>query len=198
VGIASSAGDLMGTPGVAGGPGDESGSSGDALVRGLFAAHWVGLCRLAGLILGDFAAAEEVVQEAFMRTCGTPAATARLGELDRSDLYLRTSVVNLCRSRLRRRSVEARVNAITFRRSETHSADASDRLEPDEAGRVAAAVRRLPPRQRAAVVLRYYEDLPEADIARALGCSVGTIKSQLAKARASLGRRLGEETTIDG
>jgi len=188
----------MGAPEVAGHREDGSGVTGDALVRSLFAAHWVGLCRLAGLILGDFAAAEEVVQEAFMRTCGTPAGLARLGELDRADLYLRTAVVNLCRSRLRRRSVEARVNAITFRHTETQAADASGRLEPDEAVRVAAAVRRLPPRQRAAVVLRYYEDLPEADIARALGCSVGTIKSQLAKARASLGRRLGEEGTVHG
>ncbi|HVA43739.1 MAG TPA: sigma-70 family RNA polymerase sigma factor [Acidimicrobiales bacterium] len=177
---------------------DQTGPAGEGFVRGLFGAHWVGLCRLAGLILGDFAAAEEVVQEAFMKTCGTPSAAARLAQLDRSDLYLRTAVVNLCRSRLRRRSVEARVNAITFRRSEADTAGVSGRPEPDEAKRVTAAVRSLPPRQRAAVVLRYYEDLPEADIARTLGCSVGTVKSQLAKARASLARLLGEERTTDG
>ena len=58
---------------------------------------------------------------------------------------------------------------------------------------VSDAVRRLPHRQRAAVVLRYYEDLPEAEIAAALGCSVGTVKSQLAKARAALARVLGPE-----
>jgi RNA polymerase sigma factor (sigma-70 family) len=53
------------------------------------------------------------------------------------------------------------------------------------------AVRGLPPRQRETVILRYYEDLPEAEIARILSCSVGTVKSQLAKARASLSAMLG-------
>lgn len=168
---------------------------GEALVRELFRDHWVGLCRLAGLILGDHAAAEEVVQEAFMRSC----AGNRLEGMERADLYLRTAVVNLCRSRIRRRVVEARVNAVSFRRSETETVEAT-RTEPDEARRVAAAVRALPDRQRAAVVLRYYEDMAEADIALALGCSVGTVKSQLAKARRSLGRALadhGEQSRFD-
>jgi RNA polymerase sigma factor (sigma-70 family) len=53
------------------------------------------------------------------------------------------------------------------------------------------AIRGLPPRQREAVILRYYEDLPEAEIAKVLGCSVGTVKSQLAKARSSLSVALG-------
>jgi RNA polymerase sigma factor (sigma-70 family) len=53
------------------------------------------------------------------------------------------------------------------------------------------AVRGLPPRQRETVILRYYEDLPEAEIAKILSCSVGTVKSQLAKARASLSAALG-------
>ena len=55
------------------------------------------------------------------------------------------------------------------------------------------AVRALPPRQRAAVALFYYADLPESEVASTLGCSIGTVKSQLAKARATLARRLGEE-----
>jgi RNA polymerase sigma factor (sigma-70 family) len=58
---------------------------------------------------------------------------------------------------------------------------------------VREAVLRLPHRQRAAVVLRYYDDLTEADIAHILGCSLGTVKSQLAKARATLQQTLGEE-----
>lgn len=160
----------------------------DAVVRELFAAHWTGLCRLAGLILGDHAWAEEVVQEAFLRTCD---GWGRLRQPDRADLYLRATVVNLCRSRLRRRSIEWRVNSTSFRRSPEVVEPPS--TEPDEAQRVAAAVRALPPRQRSAVVLRYYEDLSEAEIAVALGCSVGTVKSQLAKARQSLGRRLADE-----
>jgi RNA polymerase sigma factor (sigma-70 family) len=59
-------------------------------------------------------------------------------------------------------------------------------------------VRRLPPRQRDAVILRYYEDLPEAEIARTLGCAVGTVKSQLAKARATLARALEESSEGPG
>ena len=55
------------------------------------------------------------------------------------------------------------------------------------------AVRALPPRQRAAVVLFYFADLPETEVAATLGCSVGTVKSQLAKARAALARGLGDE-----
>jgi DNA-directed RNA polymerase specialized sigma24 family protein len=55
-------------------------------------------------------------------------------------------------------------------------------------------VRKLPPRQRDAVVLRYYEDLPEAEIARVLGCAVGTVKSQLSKARATLAAAMEEKS----
>ena len=54
------------------------------------------------------------------------------------------------------------------------------------------AVRKLPARQRETVILRYYEDLPEAQIAKVLGCTVGTVKSQLAKARSSLADALGD------
>ena len=66
-------------------------------------------------------------------------------------------------------------------------------VEPERELVVWEAVRALPDRQRAAVVLRYYEDLPEADIADLLACTVGTVKSQLSKARAALARALDEE-----
>src|SRR5579875_773569 len=150
---------------------------GDEVVRRLFSCHWTGLCRLASLILGDHAAAEEVVQEAFMRTLD---GWSGLRRPDRPDLYLRAAVVNLCRSRLRRRAVEWRANRATAA-SSVAEAPGVDGSDPGEAARVAAAVRSLPPRQRSAVVLRYYESLPEAEIADTLGCSVGTVKSQLAK-----------------
>ena len=179
-------------------PGREAGSSGrdapaprderDEIVARLFDEHYRGLCRLAGLLLGDSAAAEEVVQEAFLRTF---SGWWRVRHPERAQWYLRTSVVNLCTSRLRRRTTEDRGNRVTWydatRGGETGGTDPSD-----DALSIAELVRRLPPRQRDAVVLRYYEDLPEVEIARILGCAVGTVKSQLSKARATLAHALGE------
>ena len=164
----------------------------DDVIRRLFDAHWPGLCRVAGLILGDQAQAEEVVQEAFARTF---ARWEQVQGYERLDSYLRSAVVNLCRSRIRRRMVERRVNASTYVRDQAteraRQVDADQAPQPDDRAQVMAAVRRLPDRQRAAVVLRYYEDMSESDIATALGCSAGTVKSQLAKARAHLARLLG-------
>ena len=112
---------------------------------------------------------------------------------ERAQWYLRTSVVNLCRSRLRRRTTEERGNRVTWSDEQsTGRPDATDLS--DEAAALVACVRQLPPRQRDAVVLRYYEDLSEAEIARILGCAVGTVKSQLAKARATLARAVEQSS----
>ena len=159
----------------------------DERIQALFEEHYTGLCRLAYLITGDAAQSEELVMDAFMRTF---AGWRRIRDLDRADLYLRRAVVNLSRTRNRRRRTELR-NAPPPQPPAT-SSTAGD---PDDARMVWGAVRALPHRQRAAVVLRYFEDLPEADIADALGCSVGTVKSQLSKARATLARKLAEEGT---
>ncbi len=153
----------------------------DELVS-VFRLHYVGLCRLAYLIVGDTSLAEDVVQEAFLRTF---AGWRRLREPARLQVYLRRAVINASRSKLRRRGVEARANAL-FHAAERPSARSSD--DSDTTLAVMDAVRRLPPRQRAAVLLRYYLDLPEAEIADTLGTRVGTVKSQLAKARRNLGR----------
>jgi RNA polymerase sigma-70 factor (sigma-E family) len=146
----------------------------DERIRALFKEHYKGLCRLAYLITGDEAQAEELVMDAFMRTF---AGWRRIRDLDRADAYLRRAVVNLSRSRLRRLQTESRPPQLR---------NAPTEPDADDARMVWDAVRALPHRQRAAVVLRYYEDLPEAEIADALGCSVGTVKSQLSKARAAL------------
>ena len=154
------------------------------LLASLFDAHYRSLCRLAYVLLGDPAHAEDVVQEAFLRMF---TGIGRLRDRGRADAYLRRSVVNLSRSRLRRRSVEGRGNAAAHRADRRESPMGGSDLDLLE------AVRALPPRQRAAVALFYYADLPESEVASTLGCSIGTVKSQLAKARATLARCLGEE-----
>jgi RNA polymerase sigma-70 factor (sigma-E family) len=162
----------------------------DQEVAALFNRHYTPLCRLAYVILGDAATAEEVVMEALLKTF---AGWRRIRDVDRVDAYLRRSVVNLCRSKIRRKMIEARVNAATHQQE--RPAPEWDPERHETARAVWQAVRTLPTRQRACVVLFYFEDLPEARIADVLECSIGTVKSQLSKARAKLERELG--TTLE-
>jgi RNA polymerase sigma-70 factor (sigma-E family) len=159
-------------------------SARDEQMVGLFAEHYGGLCRLAALLISDSAAAEEVVQEAFLRTF---AGWWRLRQPEQAQWYLRRTVVNLCRSRQRRAGVEDRSNRTTW----ATERDAHEAAPTAEGQAVLDAVAGLPRRQREAVVLRYYQDLTEAQVAQVLGCSLGTAKSQLSKARQTLGRVLG-------
>ena len=111
----------------------------------------------------------------------------RVGSMDRPDLYLRRAVVNGCSSRLRRLVVETRA-----RTSEISEIGGElDRIEANLLLR--DAIDSLPKRQRLCVLLRYFEDLPEVEMAEILGVSAGTIKSQLAKARAHLRGVLDKE-----
>jgi len=164
----------------------------DHEVSSLFRRHYTPMCRLAFVILGDRSLAEEVVMEALVKTF---SGWRRIKDLDRSEAYLRQAVVNGCRSKIRRKVLERRVAPTLEQRAEAASRSGSDD-DPDTRREVWRAVRSLPERQRACVALYYYEDLPEAEIADLLGCSVGTVKSQLFKARAKLQKRLeaGEET----
>lgn len=152
-----------------------------ALLSELFDQNFVSLRRLAFALLGDASAADEVAQDAFVRLY---ASWRRLDDLDHPPTYLRKIVLNLCRSRGRRAALQ--------RRSEPLLRDDHVTREPDVALRldVWRALEMLPQRQRACVVLRYLEDLSEADVAQLLDCSIGTVKSQLHKARAKLERAL--------
>jgi RNA polymerase sigma-70 factor (sigma-E family) len=136
-------------------------------------------------MLGDRQAAEDVVQEAF---CGLYRAWGRLPDHENVLGYLRVSVLNGCRSALRRARRMPRPLAVP----PAASAEAAV-LVGEERRAAVAALRRLPPRQRQALALRYFADLPEYEIALAMGVSRGTVKSTTARALAALGRMLRED-----
>lgn len=161
----------------------------DEAVTQLYATHYRPLVRLAALLLRDTATAEEVVQDAFVAMHGR---WRRLRDPDKALAYLRQSVVNGARSSLRHRGVVQRYlprQAMPeFGPSAEHGAmDLLDR------NTVVAALRLLPTRQREALVLRYYGDLSEADIATAMGISRGAVKSHASRGMAALRTTL--ETT---
>jgi RNA polymerase sigma-70 factor (sigma-E family) len=174
------------------GSGSSSGSgSGEAEVRQavtkLYEAHALGLIRLAVVMLGDRAAAEDVVQEAFI---GLYRHWHALTDTGKALGYVRSSVINGCRTALRRR-VRQFVGFAGDLAAE--SAEAAV-LVSEEHRQVLDAIRRLPDRQREALVLRYYLDLGEEEIARTMRISRGTVKSTTSRALAALGRILGEQS----
>lgn len=156
--------------------------SADEAVTHLFAAHYRPLVRLAVLLLADRGAAEEVVQDAYVRL---HQHWRRLREPDRALAYLRTSVVNGARSALRRRGVAQRYldRAVPPPHAPSAETGALGVLEHE---RVLAALAGLPARQREALVLRYYADLSEAEIAEVMGISRGAVKSHTARGVAAL------------
>jgi len=143
----------------------------------LYTALYGPLVRLARLTSADTVPAEEIVQDAFVQLY------RRWTSVREPAAYLRIAVVNGCRSWGRRRSLQRRQSP--QRRPELA-------LEGDALA-VREALRVLSPRQRAAIVLRYFEDLPEAEIARVLGCRPGTVKSLLSRSIAKLKGALDED-----
>lgn len=156
-------------------------------VTALYEAHALGLVRLAVLMTGDQGSAEDIVQDAFL---GLYRRWDCLTDLPHPLSYLRASVLNGCRTALRRRSrAERRLDCLSEVPSESAEARA---LLSEEQQAVARAIRDLPDRQREALVLRYYLDMPEADAAEAMRVSRGTVKSATSRALAAIGRRLKE------
>jgi RNA polymerase sigma factor (sigma-70 family) len=131
------------------------------------------MVRLARILTGSFEIAEELVQEAFVKLQLTPTVAQN------PDAYLRTIVTNLSWGYLRRLRLERALRP-------------DDRIvvPAPEVDETWAVVCRLPFRQRAVLALRYYEDLPEAEIADILGCRLGTVKSAHHRALATLRREL--------
>jgi RNA polymerase sigma-70 factor (sigma-E family) len=164
-------------------------SDADAAVAVLFRSHRLPLVRLARLLVDDLETAEDVVQDAFSalhRRWGSIAEpNAALG-------YLRTSVVNGSRSVLRRRRT---ARAYVWPDGERLSADSADAglLVGEEHRAVLSALQRLPSRQREVIVLRYWAELTEAEIAATLGISVGAVKSTASRGRDAIAAQLGGE-----
>jgi RNA polymerase sigma-70 factor (sigma-E family) len=151
----------------------------------VYVENYARLVRLAALLLGDIGAAEEVVQEAFIRVLGK---RRRLRAPDRVVAYLSQTVVNLARSGLRRRLVVAR-HLSRPERSECSPEDVA--VLAAEQTAIVGALRRLPGRQREAVVLRYYAQFSETEVAAVMAVSVGAVRGYTARGAARLRDELG-------
>ena len=159
-----------------------SGASHDGEFTEFVQASWPGLYRTAFLLLGDRGLAEDLAQTALTKTY---AAWSRIEERSATPAYARRVLVNTAASWFRRKGW----------RNELPTSDLPERIHaPDPSTRPAVidALGQLPPRQRAVVVLRFYEDLSVAETADALGCSPGTVKSQTFEAFAKLRVLLGD------
>jgi len=165
---------------------DRTGPGAEHAITALYEAHAIGLIRLAVVMLGNRQAAEDVVQDAF---CGLYRRWGQLTEPDRALFYLRASVLNGCRSELRARIRNSRRIARALPASVASAEDLA--VIADEHREVLAAIRRLPDRQREALVLRYFADLGEPEIARSMGITEGTVKSTTSRALAALASLLG-------
>jgi len=158
----------------------------DRHVTALYQAHALSLARLALLMLGDRDAAQDVVQDAFL---GLYRRWDKLASADAAPAYLRASVLNGCRTLLKRRPR----TALPAAEECLESAEAA-MMHTEEQRVMLAAIRRLPARQRETLVLRYYLDMSEDQAARAMGVSRGTVKSATSRAIAAIGRMLKEES----
>ena len=146
---------------------------------GFYRDAYPGAVRLAWLLTHDHAGAEDVVQDAFLRL------RPRFAAIENPTAYLRTAIVNGCRDRARSAGrSDARLRRIMV------LTEASSTDHPDE---LLDAVAHLPYRQRAVLVLRYWADLPEAEIAEIVGVRPATVRSITARALAHLRRELPDE-----
>ena len=169
--------------------GDEISVEDEDLVVRLFRTEGRSLVRLARLFVDDRDAAEDVVQEAFLRLA---RHAGRIDAIDRAPAYLRSIVLNLARDHNRRGLVSLRHHATSGREVDVAD-DAADQLvRTEEHRRVIDAVRLLPARQRDCVTLRYFQELSIDGIASTLGLSVNSVKTHLQRAMAALDRTLVE------
>ena len=147
------------------------------------------LHRAAYLMVGDEQLAQDLVQEALTKTY---VAWPRLRDPNNAEAYCRKAITTTAITWFRRKGWdnERPTEALPERPGHTQTDAVDDR------SMVWAALQQLPPRQRAALVLRFYEDLTEAQTAAAMGCAVGTVKSQVAAGLKKLRDRLGDQIEL--
>ncbi|MFE5815424.1 SigE family RNA polymerase sigma factor [Streptomyces sp. NPDC056479] len=142
-------------------------------------ARWSHLVRTAYLLTGDAHHAEDLTQTALAKAY---RSWRRVARADNPEAYVRRMLVSCNSDRFRKRRV---AEALTAAPPEVAGRD-EGYAGVDERGALLGALAQLPPRQRAVVVMRYWEDLSETEVADVLGCSVGTVKSQASKGLAKL------------
>jgi RNA polymerase sigma-70 factor (sigma-E family) len=169
-------------------PASQAAESDDAAVAGTtvdqltetYRVHYRSLLGLAALLLDDTASCEDVVQEAFIRV---HSARKRVRDPEKTLAYLRQTVVNLSRSALRRRIVGLKLLSKPMPDMASAEEGAYEQLERDE---LIGAMRGLQRRQREVLVLRYFADMTEAQVAEALGLSLGSVKAYGSRGIAAL------------
>lgn len=158
----------------------------DAFIVAMFDEHGIGLVRMVRLFLDDRNAAEDLVQEAFIRLS---RSAARIRDPQKAGAYLRSIVLNLARDHNRRGLVSLRHRVPT----DDRQASVEDTLDlSEDTAAVIAALRDLAPRQRDCLVLRYYDELGIDEIATTLGLSRNSVKTHLTRGLRSLEARLDE------
>jgi RNA polymerase sigma factor (sigma-70 family) len=162
----------------------------DALVIRLFDEEGPSLVRLARLFVDDRNAAEDIVQEGFIRLS---RSASRISAPEKAAAYLRSIVLNLCRDHNRRGLVSLRHHLPA---DEVQSTFEDEVVLRDDQREVIDALRRLPLRQRDCVVLRYYYELGIPEIAETLGVSANSVKTHLKRGMAALGRILGANADV--
>ncbi|WP_380282904.1 SigE family RNA polymerase sigma factor [Kitasatospora purpeofusca] len=158
-----------------GGPG-----SSELDFEGFAATRWPRLVRTAYLLTGDYHEAEDVVQATFAKVFRN---WSRISRLEEPDAYVHRALVNNNMSRHRRRRVRQLLTPVLPDRAYTAG---GGHREVEERSVLLQALAELPPRQRAVVVLRYWEDMSEGQVAEVLGCSLGNVKSQASRGLAKL------------
>jgi RNA polymerase sigma-70 factor (sigma-E family) len=155
--------------------------------------HYSPMVRLAVVVLGDVGLAEQVVQDAFVKL---QVRWGGIRDVEAAPAYLRSAVLNGARSQLRRHKVRDR-----FARRRTVdpavTTPEASALVRDDQDRMVRALRQLSDRQREALTLRYYLDLPEAEIAATMGVSPGSVKTHLHRGLANLAAILDERQDND-
>ncbi len=159
-------------------------------LRSLYEEHYRSLVKLASFSVDDVETAEEVVQDAFVKIVGGNYQI----EPGREVYYLRSAVLNGARSALRKRRV--RRNHTPEPPGVVAAAEIAG-VNAAEQDRIVQALRELPEKQASVLVLRYYLDLSEADIAETLGIARGSVKSHAHRGLAKMAGLLGPEESID-